>query len=137
MTHGFVRSYLKLWTHSEMWIGAMPQLKTARNELFVTQLKKLTDSLYQHHRYLLDQSIKQFDWSLWDREEIEKKSEELHDKFDEIAIGYLDDYLGLIHNHLASPVLGYKKLPRENFANMEKLSSYHVLSEKGLKKIIP
>lgn len=135
-THNFTRAYLRLWVHSDMWVGTMPQIKVAKEELFTKQLRKLSDELYEHHRYLQNQSIQEFYWERWNKEEIEQKSEVIRSRFDEIAISYLDDYMGLIHNRLITPIFGHKKIPREGFANMDKLEKYYILTEEGLQEIV-
>lgn len=56
--------------------------------------------------------------------------------FDEIAVGYVDDYLTLVHNELITPVIGYKKMLRENFANMDKQKIYFILTKDGVKEKI-
>jgi len=131
----FTNSYIDLWLHAEMWIGILPQLKVAHKELFENQLKQLQGRLHQYINYLQNQSIKEFYWDKWDKDEITKRSEEIRDVFDEIASGYIDDYMVLIHNRLVSPIFGYKKQPRENFANMRKVKEYFILTEDGLKYI--
>ena len=100
------------------------------------QFKKLTEELNKYKQFLMDQSIKEYFWTKWNREEIKRKAEEVKDLFDEIACGYLDDYIVLIHNHLIYPILKYKKIPRENFLNMGKLEKYYILTEYGLKEIV-
>ena len=55
--------------------------------------------------------------------------------FDKVAFGYVDDFMGLIHNELVAPIFGHHKKPRENVANLDKLKSYHILTKEGLKKI--
>jgi len=134
--HNFVGSYLKLWNHSDMWIGVMPQIKLAKKELFEVQFKNLTDKLNKHQHFIQDQSVKEFYWKKWDRTEIEDKTKEISTLFDQMAVGYLDDYLGLIHNRLVAPIFKYKKIPRENFANLDKVDYYFILTENGLKKIL-
>jgi len=132
----FSQSYLNLWTHSDMWSSIMPEIKIAKEELFVVQLKNLSRKLHEYLDYLRERSLKQHNWTLWDKSEIEERAEDISNLFDQIGIGYIDDYLGLIHNRLASPILGHKKKPRENFANLEKLNKYYILTEKGLQEII-
>lgn len=131
----FSQSSLKLWTHSEMWSGVMPQIQTAKEELFAKQLGNLSKELHGYLDYLRNQSLKQYNWGLWNQDEIKSKAEEISNLFDEIGVGYIDDYLGLIHNRLASPILGHKKKPRENFVNLDKLDKYYILTERGLKEI--
>lgn len=131
----FTGAYLELWNHSDMWISVIPQVQKAKKELFEVQLKELTNKLHEHQRYLQDQSVKQWNWKLWNKEEIEQKSEEMVNLFNAVAIGYVDDYLGLIHNRLVSPIFKHKKKPRENFANMDKLEKYYILTEEGLKEM--
>jgi hypothetical protein len=134
--YNFSQSYLKLLTHSEMWSGVMPQIKIAKEELFAKQLTDLSKKLNEYLGYLRDQQLKQYNPMLWDRSNIETKADKILDLFDEIGVGYIDDYLGLIHNRLASPVLGHKKIPRENFVNLDKLDKYYILTEQGLKEIV-
>lgn len=131
----FVEAYLKLWNHSEMWISAMPNLKKAKAELFENQLKELKNKLWEHQDYLNNLCVKQWNWKLWNRSEIKKRSEEMDSFLDKIAIGFVDDYMVLIHNELIAPVLGYKKKLRENFVNLDKFESYEILTKKGIKKI--
>jgi hypothetical protein len=133
--HEFVGAYRKLWTHSEMWIGAMPQLKKAKDGLFVVQLGKLTRELYAHNLYLMGQSGKEFDWKKWDGIQIEKDCRVMRDRFDEIAVCYMDDYLGLIHNRLSTPIFGYKRKPRDT-ADMDKVEKCLILTEHGLKEMV-
>lgn len=134
--YNFSKIYLKLWNHSDMWISAIPELKKAKKELFEKQLNNLSRKINEHHMYLQDLSIKQFYWNLWDRREIEEKHEAVSNLFNLVACGYVDDYLALIHNRLVSPILGYKKELRENFANLDKFEKYYILTEKGLKEIV-
>ena len=135
-SYSFSKIYSKLWNHSEMWISAMPELKKAKKELFEKQLNNLSKKISAHHIYLQNLSIKQFNWKLWNRQEIEKKHEEVNSLFNAIACGYVDDYLALIHNRLVAPILGHRKKLRENFANLDKAKEYYVLTEKGLEKIV-
>lgn len=109
MNSNFTETYLKLWNHSEAWIGLIPQLKIAKKELFEIQLHSLSNELSKHIQYLQNQSMEEFYWEKWSKEEIENKSDEVRNKFDEIACGYIDDYISLIHNRLISPIFGYKK----------------------------
>jgi len=132
----FVSSYLKLWNRSDMWMGVMPQIKLAKEELFEVQLKNLTDKLYEYQKFIRSHSMKEFYWKKWDKTGIEDKAEEIRTLFDQIAVGYLDDFMVLIHNRLITPILKYKKEPRENFRNLDKLGSYFILTENGLKKIL-
>jgi len=99
-------------------------------------LTKLSKRINEHHNYLQDLSIKQFNWNLWNKQEIEEKHQQVDDLFTAVACGYIDDYLALIHNRLVAPILGHKKKLRENFANLEKAKEYHVLTEKGLEKVV-
>lgn len=131
----FTEAYLSLWNYSDMWIGVMPKIKKAKIELFENQLKQLTQELNEHQRYLQDIAVKQFDWTLWNRSEIEERCEKIEDKFDSIAIGLMDDYMGLVHNRLVSPIFGYKKSPRETFKKIDKLEKYFILTEDGLSEI--
>jgi len=131
----FTERYIDLWDYSEVWIGAIPNLKKAKKELFEVQLKDLVNKMYEHHSYLRNQSIQQFDWKLWNRKEIEGKAEETSDLFNKVACGYIEDYFVLIHNKLVSPILGYRKIHRENFNKIDKVDSYFILTENGLKKI--
>jgi len=132
----FNNRYSALWALSETWIGAFPNLKKAKKELFDIQLADLTKKLYEYHEYLQSQPSKQFDWQLWKKMEIESATEDVGNLFNKIAVGYIEDYFVLIHNELVYPILGHKKTHRENFANMDKLKSYSILTESGLKEII-
>lgn len=129
----FTTAYLRLWNHIDMWIGIMPELKKVKKEFFEIHLKALTTDLYKHHSYLQDLSLKTYRWEEWNQEDIKQKSKEISEKFDRIAIAYLDDLMVEIHNSLVSPILGYKKIPREGFVNMPK--KYEILTREGIKEV--
>ncbi|MBN2891618.1 MAG: hypothetical protein JXL97_07115 [Bacteroidales bacterium] len=132
-TYAFTGAYLKLWNHIDMWIGVIPELKRAKKEFFEIHLETLTDDLNKHHSYLQNLSLENYRWEEWNQEDIKQKSQEISEKFDRIAVAYLDDLMVEIHNSLISPILGYKKKPRENFANMPR--RYEILTKKGIKKV--
>jgi len=132
-TYTFTGAYLKLWNHIDMWIGVMPELKKAKKEFFEVHLKALTDDLHKHHSYLQNLSLENYNWEQWNQEDIKQKSQEISEKFDKIAIAYLDDLIVEIHNSLVSPILGHKKIQRENFANMPR--KYKILTKKGIKEV--
>jgi len=132
-TSAFVGAYLKFWIHCEMWIGVIPKLKKAKKELFEIQLSQLTNKLYKHHQYLQNLQIQNYWWEKWDREDIKRRTEKISEEFDQIAIGYVDDFMVEIHNILISSLIGYKKITRENFKNLPK--NYKVLTQDGIKEI--
>ncbi len=134
--YNFSQIYIKLWNHSDMWIAVFPKLKKAKKELFEVQLNDLTKKLHDYNNFLTKKQIEQFNWKLWKKEEIEEKADEISKLFDKIACGYVDDYLTLIHNELITPVIGYKKILRENFANMDKQEKYSILTKDGVKEKI-
>lgn len=129
----FTGAYLKLWVHTEMWIGVMPELKKAQKELFVVQLNKLLKDLYNHHGYLQNLSINNYNWEEWGQEDIKKRSEEISKEFDQIAVAFLDDFMVEVYNSLLSSILGYKKKPRENFNKTPQ--KYKILTKDGIKEI--
>ena len=132
----FYIAYQKRWADSEMWIAVMPQLNTAMNELFEVHLNNLSKELSEHMSYLQKQSTGEWYWEKWNRGEIERKAKEISDLFNELAIGFIDDYMGLIHNRLVASIFGYRKKPRETFANLDKVASYRILTEQGEKEVI-
>ena len=132
-TYTFTTAYLKLWNHIDMWIGVVPELKKAKKEFFEIHLKALTDDLNKHHSYLQNLSLESYNWEKWGQEDIKQKSQEISEKFDKIAVAYLDDLMVEIHNSLIGPILGYKKIPRENFANMPR--RYKILTKKGIREV--
>ncbi len=114
-TSEFDKYYLKLWNHVDMWIGAMPELKRAKKELFEIQFKKLTDDLWDYQRYLMELSIRKHHWNEWNKKEIEEKAKKIEMEFHQIGSAYLDGFMVEVHNCLVSSILGYKKKPLENF----------------------
>ena len=132
-TYLFVGAYIKLWTHFKMWISAMPELLNMYKEFFEVQLQELTKHLNAHHKYLQDLSIKNLYWETWNKEEIREKSEELAKEFDQIAVGYLDDFMVEIHNCLIGPILENKIIPRTDFKNLPE--RYKILTKDGIKEI--
>ena len=129
-TSEFDKYYLKLWNHVDMWIGAMPELKRAKEELFEVQFKKLTNDLWNYQRYLMELSIKKHHWNEWDKNEIEKKAKKIEEEFHQIGSAYLDGFMVEVHNCLVSSILGYKKKPLENF----KITPDKILTKKGIKE---
>ncbi len=132
-TYLFVGAYHKLWTHFKMWIGVMPELSEMYKEFFEVQLQELTKNLYKHHKYLQDLSIKNLYWETWNQEEIKEKSKELAKEFDQIAVGYLDDFLVEIHNYLIEPILENKIIYRTDFKNLPE--RYKILTKNGIQEV--
>jgi hypothetical protein len=128
----FTFAYLNFLNHIEMWMGVMPRLKKAKNTLF-TEFRKLNKKLSDHQLYLLEL---EYDWKIWDQEDIKKHFKEINSEFDAAGTGFVDDFMVLVHNLLVSPIFGYKKRHRENFANLEKLKSYKILTIDGLVEVI-
>jgi len=129
----FTGAYLKFWTHVEKWIGVMPELKKAEEELFVVQLRKLIRDLNDHLDYLRNISISHYNWEEWDQKDIKERSEKISNEFHQIAVAFLDDFMVEIHNSLLGPILDYKKKPRENFDKMPQ--KYKILTKDGIKQI--
>jgi hypothetical protein len=132
-TFSFNRAYLKLWVHFKMWICIMPDLKKMYKELFEIQLTQLTNNLYEYHKYLQSISIKNLYWETWDKEEIKERSKKIQDEFDQIAVGYLDDFMIEINNSLLSPIFKNKSVLREDFKNFPE--RYKVLTKNGIQEI--
>ncbi|MCK9573639.1 MAG: hypothetical protein M0R20_04500 [Candidatus Omnitrophica bacterium] len=132
-TFSFVRAYLELWVHFKRWICIMPDLKKMYKELFEVQFTQLTDNLYDYHKYLQSIQIKNFYWETWDKEEIKKRSKKIQDEFDQIAVGYLDDFMIEINNSLLSPIFKSKSVLREDFKNLPE--RYKILTKDGIQEI--
>lgn len=132
-TYSFGRAYLKFWTHAEMWLTLMPKLRKAKDELFVVQLNNLSKLLHAHQQYLIDLSVKEFYWEKWNRDDILKRTDDLSNKFNEIGIAYMEDFMGLIHNRLIKPIFGKKRYPRE-FFNPKGPVKCNVLTEDGIEE---
>ena len=130
----FVDCYLKLWVHCEMWIGVMPELKLAKKILF-SEFSRLNLELRNYTDSLRKLSITNNNWREWNIEEIKQKADNMRTEFD-LVFAYSDDFMGLIHNVLMAPILGYKKQSRETF-NLERFNEpfvYKILTINGLEE---
>jgi hypothetical protein len=128
--HRFTNDYLNLWREIKLWIGVMPELKKPYEVLF-KKLRELNDELLEYHNYL--QSIQTehgYDWQSWPQEEVEKKAEEVSQKFN-LVTAYIDDFMVLAHNELLSPIVGVEKGLREEFSPNEEIN-YSVLTKNGI-----
>jgi len=129
----FTDAYLNFWNHTEMWISAMQELDEMKNIYFEELLVNLINELNEHHEYLNSLSRNNYKWEEWDRKEIEKRLDEIREKFDLISHAYLDDFMVEVHNCLVYPILGYKKEPRKNFKKAT--NKYKILTRDGIKEI--
>jgi len=131
----FTDAYLDFWTGVETWIEVMPELKKAKNELFNNQFNRLTDDLNKYHQYLQFLPMKiNSRWDKLNEKEIKERAEQIGGRIDRIACGYVDDFIGLIHNALIASIFGRERRPRENFANMPQ--EYAILTRDGIKDTV-
>jgi len=130
----FVSVYLEFWTSVDAWIETMPELKRAKNELLKIQTNTLMDDLLLYRTYLSRMpSLINYKWGNLDFDQIEEKAKKIREKINKIAIGYTDDFIGLVHNVLIAPIFGHEKKPRENFENLPE--KFTILTKNGIEEV--
>ena len=126
----FTYSYLRFWSKVEMWMALMPELETAKHTLF-EEFKDITNKIYIYRDFLQTETLNEYDWRKWDIEKLKKESNGLAENFTDIYGGYLDDFMGLIHNKLVTPILGHKKELR-NLKYQKEPIDFKILTIKGI-----
>lgn len=128
----FTISYHNFWARADMWIGVVPKFKLAKT-LLLKEFNALINRLNEHQHYLSGLSRHTtlspvFGYS-FPEEDLIKKTKIIEEDFD-ITVSYLDDFMGLIHNSIVTPIFGYSKKPREEF-NIKKTIKFKILTEDG------
>lgn len=122
----FSEEYLKFMIRVETWISIMPELKSSKGILF-NELNILNNKLWEHQRYL--QSLDTTKWRTW-KEDVIKKANEIGDEIT-VNVGYLDDFMGLIHNELLSSIFGHP-IEARNLSHLNKEVVYKALTKNGI-----
>jgi hypothetical protein len=113
------------------WEFLLPNLKKMHDELFFDYFFVLFKKNMEHVQYLRELSMKELDWKLWDRGEIDRRSNEYRDELTKIIFQYFDDYTVEAHNTLIGGVFNYKKKFRQDFKNLG--DEYNVYTKNGIK----
>ncbi len=126
----FTNAYLGFWIHVEMWLGMMPELEKAKDILF-DECNRVGKRIYEYHNFLQMYSIKEYDWHKWNKAEIQKAAYGISDDFSDVASGYVDDFMGLIHNELVADILNYHKGTR-NIRHIKNKVKFLILTKDGI-----
>lgn len=128
----FSDAHLKFYTQFNAWTAVMPSLLLPRDILF-HEVGEASKMISAHHYYLLPLNREELDWKQWDHAELTDRADQIHDYFNRRVIPFMTDFMDLVHNELAAPVLGNKKVPREDY-NYRKRTHAEILTKKGIKE---
>jgi hypothetical protein len=129
----FSENYQKFYSQVNMWITVMPELRDAKNILF-KEFSSLSDAIWEHVNYLREVLTNESDWKKWNQEEIKTKAKEIREKYDQVAVVYLNDFMDCVHDELIAPIFNQKKIVREDF-NYKKPIVSKTLTKEGIKEI--
>ncbi len=131
----FTERYLNLQNSVNMWISIMPDLKKPKDILFSELDGLIFSTLWKYVDFHRNQLIENdYDWKRMDRENIKEETKKTREKFDKIAVGFVNDYIDLVHNKLIYPIFDKKKILREDFNYIESIEA-ETLTKEGIKKI--
>ena len=122
----FMNEYIKLMGIFENWESALSKLIPVRNILFaeINRLKKNIDN--QISFFQMYSVEKGYDWRKWDRDDLNKRAENIRDSSFEIG-SYINDFIVLANNKLMAQYFGYYRESRKTLD-----PKYKVLTLKGL-----
>src|SRR3989339_718365 len=115
------------------WISIMPRLKTSRN-ILAAEFSGLSRTLWAYVQFHMSQTTNEYDWKKWDRKQIEAETERVRAEFNKVAIGFLNDFMDLLHDELIRPIFAINKVRREDFNYVQPMEA-ETLTEKGIKVI--
>lgn len=108
----------------EDWMGSIKELNNVK-DIFVKEIKNFQDQIYKDINILQSQT-KEFDWRKWNKEELNKISENIVNNTQTIAM-YISDFMVLAHNNLISGYFDYTRPTRKTFDE-----KYKVLTKNGI-----
>lgn len=120
----FTDKYVSMLYLLEDWMGAIKELSNIKDK-FVKEIRIIQDQIRRDVDILQSQT-KEFDWRKWNREELNKISENIVNNTQTIGT-YISDFMVLAHNNLISAYFDYVRPTRKTFDE-----KYKVLTKDGI-----
>lgn len=120
----FSDKYVSLLYLLEDWMGSIEELNSVKG-ILVKEIKNNQDQIFKDIGILQNQTT-EFDWRKWNKEKLNKVSENIIDSASIIST-YVSDFMVLSHNKLVSSYFNYTRPTRKTFDK-----KYKVLTKDGI-----
>jgi len=126
--NAFNDHYHKFWIYTDTWMSVMPELERSK-KILNSKISEVENKLRAYRRSLFKLDVTK--WKEW-KDDVIKQEKCMGEEVMKV-VGYLDDFIGLVHNRLISPSFGYKRRERD-LSHLKKEVTYSVLTEKGIEE---